>query len=106
MPVLESLEVKGCGRVEQVADDHMPALKGLWLSDLNILKQLPTRLPSLEELHVKHLPNWESTFTYMPCLRRAFFNNCLKMQTEVLIYALSERVGHEGQATQLKGCQC
>ncbi|XP_031492041.1 putative disease resistance protein RGA3 [Nymphaea colorata] len=94
MPVFESLEVKGCGRVEQVADDHMPALKGLWLSDLNILKQLPTHLPSLE-LHVNHLPNWESTFTSMSCLRRAFFNNCPKMQTEVLIYALSERVGHE-----------
>ncbi|XP_049937067.1 disease resistance protein RPS2-like [Nymphaea colorata] len=50
MPALELLEVEGCGRLEQVSDDHMPALKRLKLSYLKILKQLPTRLPSLEEL--------------------------------------------------------
>ncbi|XP_031473846.1 disease resistance protein RGA2-like [Nymphaea colorata] len=84
LPALESLEVKGCGRVEQVADDHMPALKTLKLSDLNILKQLPTRLPSLEELEVTNLPNWETTFTSMPCLRKGIFKNCPKMQMEGL----------------------
>ncbi|KAF3776203.1 putative late blight resistance protein-like protein [Nymphaea thermarum] len=94
MPALELLEVKGCGRVKQVADDHMPALKRL--------KQLPTRLPSLEEVYVENSPNWESTFTSSPCLREAYFKNCPKMQTEGLISALSELMGHDSQATQLQ----
>ncbi|KAF3787329.1 Leucine-rich repeat-containing protein 59 [Nymphaea thermarum] len=100
MPALESLEVKRCGRVEQVADDHMPALKRLLLSDLNFLKQLPTRLPSLEKLSVNNLPNWESTFTSMPCLREAHFYKCPKMRTEGWIYALLEMAGYDGQAIQ------
>uniref|UniRef100_A0A5K1C5W4 NB-ARC domain-containing protein n=1 Tax=Nymphaea colorata TaxID=210225 RepID=A0A5K1C5W4_9MAGN len=102
MPALESLEVKRCGRVEQVADDRMPALKRFWLSDLNALKQLPPCIPSLEKLSVNNLPNWESTFTYMPCLREAHFYKCPKMQTEGWIYTLLELAGYEGQASQLQ----
>nr|VVW83774.1 unnamed protein product [Nymphaea colorata] len=60
MPALESLEVKGCGRVEQVADDHMPAVRRLWLSDLNILKQLPNLIDSarLGWKLLEQLPNF------------------------------------------------
>ncbi|XP_031495004.1 uncharacterized protein LOC116260704 [Nymphaea colorata] len=44
-----------CDGLNTIGD--MPALKRLWLYDLNILKQLPTRLPSLEGLSVNNLPN-------------------------------------------------
>ncbi|XP_031503831.1 disease resistance protein RGA2-like [Nymphaea colorata] len=102
MPALESLHVYRCERLQQVSDDHMPDLKRLKLSYLKILKQLPTHLPSLEELDVKHLPNWEITLTFMPCLRKASFETCPKVQTEGLIYALLELAGHGGQVTQLR----
>ncbi|XP_031499278.1 putative disease resistance protein RGA3 [Nymphaea colorata] len=99
---MPALEVEGCGRLQQVSDDHMPDLKRLKLSYLKILKQLPTHHPSLEELDVKNLPNWEITLTFMPCLRKASFDTCPKVQTEGLIYALLELAGHGGQVTQLR----
>ncbi|XP_031484106.1 disease resistance protein RGA2-like [Nymphaea colorata] len=129
MPALESLEVRDCGSLEQVAEmpalkslkldgcnglktlATMPALELLQVEDCNALKQLPTRLASLKIMKMEKLANWkgwpaagsgETTFTSMPCLRVAFFSNCPMMQTEGLIYALSELAGHDGQATQLQ----
>uniref|UniRef100_A0A5K1CB70 NB-ARC domain-containing protein n=1 Tax=Nymphaea colorata TaxID=210225 RepID=A0A5K1CB70_9MAGN len=102
MPALELLDVSLCPRLEQVSDYHMPALMRFKLWGLDIFKQHPTHLPSLEELVVLYLPNWDSTFTSMPCLREALFYKCPKMQTEGWIYALSELAGHEGRATQLQ----
>ncbi|KAF3787332.1 Disease resistance protein [Nymphaea thermarum] len=112
MPALEWLEVRYCERLEQVADVRMPDLKRLWLSNLNTLKQLPAHLPSLEDLRAWDLLNWEgwpaagsrelATETFMPCLREVEFQNCPKMQTQGLIYALSELPGHDGQATRLR----
>ncbi|XP_049931577.1 putative disease resistance protein RGA3 [Nymphaea colorata] len=98
MPALESPDVRDCNSLEQVADYHMPALKRLRLSDLNTLKQLPTRLPSLEELIMENLANWEgwaaaatgeTIFTSMPCLREAYFYKCPKMQTQGMIDELA-----------------
>ncbi|KAF3772342.1 putative disease resistance RPP13-like protein 1 [Nymphaea thermarum] len=116
MPALEWLRVKDCGslkqlspkslevftsgRLEQVVDDHLSALKSLELYNLNTMKQLPSRLPSLEELRISDLPNWEgwpaaglgeTTISSMPCLRVADFEDCPKMQTQGLIYALSKQ---------------
>ncbi|XP_049937193.1 putative disease resistance RPP13-like protein 1 [Nymphaea colorata] len=109
---LQWLEVRYCERLEQVADVRMPDLKRLWLSNLNTLKQLPAHLPSLEDLRAWDLLNWEgwpaagskelATETFMPCLREVEFQNCPKMQTQGLIYALSELPGHDGQATRLR----
>ncbi|KAF3773734.1 Disease resistance protein [Nymphaea thermarum] len=104
IPTLDSLEVTECGSLEQVGDDHMPALKKLYLSDLNTLKQLPSRLPSLEDLLLYNLANWEgwpveTTFTSMPCLQELEFLNCPKMRTEGWI---DELMGHDSQATQLQ----
>ncbi|XP_031499287.1 uncharacterized protein LOC116263692 [Nymphaea colorata] len=57
MAALKLLDVSLCPRLEQVSDDHMPALMRLKLWGLDILKQHPTHLPSLEELVVLYLPN-------------------------------------------------
>ncbi|XP_031473631.1 disease resistance protein RGA2-like [Nymphaea colorata] len=114
MPALKSLRLCGCNGLETLA--NMPAsLELLDVRDCNALKQLPTHLPSLEELRVWNVANWEgwpaagsgeTTFTSMPCLREADFTNCPKMQTEGLI---DELAGLDGQATQLQEltvCDC
>ncbi|XP_031503815.1 putative disease resistance protein RGA3 [Nymphaea colorata] len=115
MPALESLEVDGCGRLEQVADDHMPALKMLNLTNLKAVKQLPTHLPSLEVLTVQDLPNWEGwpaigsreTTISMPRLREAGLENCPKMQTQGLLYALSEQEhDYEPRLQELRVWDC
>ncbi|CAN6476049.1 unnamed protein product [Victoria cruziana] len=100
MPVLEELNVVECASLEQVAD--MPALKMLRLFRVNTLKKLPDCLPSLEELELSRIPNWEgwpasgsgeTTFSCMPCLKEAHFYSCPELQTGGLIYTLSK--GHD-----------
>ncbi|KAF3773124.1 putative disease resistance RPP13-like protein 1 [Nymphaea thermarum] len=87
LPALESMEIDKCDGLNTIGD--MPVVKTLRLSDLTILKQLPTRLPSLEELHFDNLPNCESTFTSMPRLRKVEFVNCPKMKIKGLIDELA-----------------
>uniref|UniRef100_A0A5K1C658 Uncharacterized protein n=1 Tax=Nymphaea colorata TaxID=210225 RepID=A0A5K1C658_9MAGN len=43
-----------------------------------------------------------SNRNFYACLREVEFQNRPKMQTEGLIYALSELPGHDGQATRLR----
>ncbi|KAF3781724.1 putative disease resistance protein [Nymphaea thermarum] len=106
---LKALYVNNCRALCEIAS--MPALESLEVKDCGKLEQLPRHMPALKSLKVDDLPNWEgwpaggsgeTTFTSMSCLREADFANCPKMQTQCLIYALSQLAGHEGQATQLR----
>ncbi|KAF3786564.1 Disease resistance protein [Nymphaea thermarum] len=79
LPALESLELRKCDGVNRIGD--FPALESLDIEKCDGLNMIGD-MPAVKTLRLLHLPNWESTFTSMPCLTKAEFDNCAKMQME------------------------